>query len=33
MIMITELAEQKIKEALKDKGPNPAIRVYVAGAG
>ena len=33
MITITELAQQKIKDALKDKGPNPTIRVYVAGVG
>lgn len=33
MITITATAEEKIKEALKDKGPNPAIRVYVAGVG
>ena len=33
MITITALAHEKIKEALKDKGPDPVIRVYVAGVG
>jgi Fe-S cluster assembly iron-binding protein IscA len=33
MINVTEKAVEKIQEALKEKGENPAIRVYIAGSG
>ena len=33
MIEVTDMAQEKIGEAVKDKGENPAIRVYVAGVG
>jgi Fe-S cluster assembly iron-binding protein IscA len=33
MINVTEHALEKIQDAVKDKGDNPAIRVYVAGVG
>ena len=31
MITVTDLAKEKIQDALKDKGDNPAIRLYIAG--
>jgi len=33
MIQISEAATEKLKEALKEHGENPAVRVYVAGSG
>lgn len=33
MITVTDLAKEKIQDALKDKGENPSVRVYIAGAG
>jgi Fe-S cluster assembly iron-binding protein IscA len=33
MITVSDTAKEKIQEALKDKGENPAVRVYVAGIG
>ena len=33
MITVTDLAKEKIQDALKDKGDNPAIRLYIAGIG
>jgi len=33
MITVTDKALEKIQEALKEKGDNPAVRVYIAGIG
>ena len=33
MITVTDTAKEKIGEALKEKGDNPAVRVYIAGIG
>jgi Fe-S cluster assembly iron-binding protein IscA len=33
MIQVTETATEKLREALKEHGQNPAVRVYVAGSG
>lgn len=33
MITVTDAAKEKIQEALKDKGENPTLRVYIAGVG
>lgn len=33
MIEITEKAREKILESVKEHGPNPAVRIYVAGSG
>ncbi len=33
MITVTEKAVEMIQDALKEKGDNPAVRVYIAGMG
>ncbi len=33
MITVTEKAVEKIQEALKEKGDDAAVRVYIAGMG
>ena len=33
MITVTDPAKDAIKDALKDKGENPTIRIYIAGMG
>lgn len=33
MVQISETAKEKLIEALKEHGENPAVRLYVAGSG
>ncbi len=33
MITVTDHALEKIQDAVKDKGDNPSIRIYIAGVG
>jgi len=33
MITVTDTAKENIQEAIKEKGDDPAVRVYIAGVG
>lgn len=33
MLVVTEMAETKLAEAVSGEGPNPSVRLYTAGIG